>query len=264
MSGTSGFLGQELFKTFSFCHEVIQYQNLNRDKISYQNLKDFNKCDYFVHLAEPASDDHYTPEFCQIAFENAKVLSDFFTDKLIYASSVLVYGLGDRNPHREDAELNPFNKYTRHKVETELQIYSQGSRAMRISNVIGPKMNSQNLVNNLLRKIRNNEEIVVHSDDSRDFIDVRDASKLIMDVLEIPFKKVINIGSGTAVSISGVARELACQTGLVPQIKFLDKVPRQPHSCIPDISLLKLLNPDFSYTHFADSIGSIANKEKAL
>jgi nucleoside-diphosphate-sugar epimerase len=262
ISGASGFLGQEVSNALSFEHDVLEYPNLNRTLIEPDMLERFDDCDYFIHLAEPALEIFYTPEFCHLAGKNTELLSKFFREKLLYASSVLTYGLGEPVAHVEHARLEPFNNYTHHKVKTEEMVYRNKSRVVRISNVIGPSMNNRNLINNLIRKIRNSEEIIINSDDSRDFIDVRDAGIQIANILDEPFGQVINVGSGNAFTISEVASELARQLVLPAKINQNSTKTTEPKSCLPDITLLKLTNPDFRYTTFAETISRIINTEK--
>lgn len=262
ISGSNGFLGASLKRHIDLTSRSLTYNHINRSTISTSNLKLFNNCNYFVHCAEPASNEEYTTEFSRRAQLNAKILSDFFGDKLIYISTVLVYGLKNQIPHKENEQQQPFNEYTNHKTIVENEIRSNNSRIIRLSNLIGSNMHGKNMINNLINAIKSGREIHVASNQIRDFVDVEDASSLIVNTLQKSCPQIINIGSGHPRSIGEVANEISTVMNLEARVDYSQLDQNRIECCLPDVSILESLNSSFRYTTFQESIKAIIGDGK--
>lgn len=261
ISGSNGFLGEGLKIELGLNSIILQYEGINRRIIKENDLQKYRSCDFFLHLAEPAANEDYVDDFRNIAIQNSKILSEFFGHKLVYLSSVLVYGLGDERPHKESDPVRPFNAYTEHKVLVEEQLSLNSSRILRVTNLIGNKMHQNNLVNNLIRSLQLKETILVQSDNVRDFLEIQDAAKLISSTLSETFPRVVNIGSGQPKSISQIAKIISREMKLEAKIDIRDNPEQQPKSCVPDVSLIQFYNPSFIYTPLAESINLFLSKE---
>jgi UDP-glucose 4-epimerase len=143
--------------------------------------------------------------------------------RLIYASSMTVYGSDVPLPTPEDSLCEPASFYGITKYAGERYVHVMAARrdldfpfnitAFRMYNVYGPRQALDNpyqgvlgiFLGNLLRK----EPITIFSDgeQSRDFIYIRDIVDGWVGALENPasYGKSINLGSGKRLSINYVA-----------------------------------------------------------
>jgi len=143
--------------------------------------------------------------------------------RLIYASSMTVYGNDAPLPTPEDSQCEPVSFYgiTKHAGERYVHVMAARSNldfpfnvtAFRMYNVYGPRQALNNpyqgvlgiFLGNLLRK----EPITIFGDgeQSRDFIYIRDIVDAWVGALENPasYGRSINLGSGKRLSINYVA-----------------------------------------------------------
>jgi UDP-glucose 4-epimerase len=143
--------------------------------------------------------------------------------RLIYASSMTVYGGDVPLPTPEDSPCEPVSFYGITKYAGERYVHVMAARrdldfpfkitAFRMYNVYGPRQALDNpyqgvlgiFLGNLLRK----EPITIFGDgeQSRDFIHIRDIVDAWVGALENPasYGKSINLGSGKRLSINYVA-----------------------------------------------------------
>ena len=143
--------------------------------------------------------------------------------RLIYASSMTVYGSDAPLPTPEDSPCEPVSFYGITKYAGERYIHVTAARrdldfpfkitAFRMYNVYGPRQALDNpyqgvlgiFLGNLLRK----EPITIFGDgeQSRDFIYIRDIVDAWIGALENPasYGQSINLGSGKRISINYVA-----------------------------------------------------------
>ena len=135
--------------------------------------------------------------------------------KVIYASSLSVYGNPKRNPVSEDHEKNPITPYGITKLRTEhlLEKYAKlgvESIGLRYFNVYGKRKLGPNngVIPDFLENIAKNEPLVIYGSGSqiRDFIFIEDVIKATCLAMESKMKSgFINIGSGIGTSISDLA-----------------------------------------------------------
>lgn len=135
--------------------------------------------------------------------------------KVIYASSLSVYGNPKRNPVSEDHEKNPITPYgiTKLKAENLLENYAKlgvETIGLRYFNVYGKGKIGPNkgVIPDFLENIAKNEPLVIYGSGSqiRDFIFVGDVIKATCLAMESKMKSgFINIGSGIGTSISDLA-----------------------------------------------------------
>jgi UDP-glucose 4-epimerase len=143
--------------------------------------------------------------------------------RLIYASSMTVYGSDVPLPTPEDSRCEPVSFYGVTKYAGERYVHVTAARsdldfpfnitAFRMYNVYGPRQALDNpyqgvlgiFLGNLLRK----EPITIFGDgeQSRDFIYIRDIVDAWVGALENPasYGKSINLGSGKRLSINDLA-----------------------------------------------------------
>lgn len=140
--------------------------------------------------------------------------------RLIFASSMTIYGAAPVTPTPEDTPANPVSYYAITKYAAERYVHATAQRtdldfdlhvtSMRMFNVYGPRQSLTNayqgvfaiFVGNVLR----GEPITIHSDgeQARDFVHVSDVVRAWVDALNNPatYDEVINLGTGRSISVN--------------------------------------------------------------
>jgi UDP-glucose 4-epimerase len=133
--------------------------------------------------------------------------------RLLFASSMTVYGSPDQVPTPETAPPNPAAFYGITKYAAERYVHLGAAAhpdrpldvtSFRMFNVYGVRQSLTNAYQGVLAiflgRVLRGEPIVIHSDgeQSRDFVHVRDVVRAWADALDQPasFGQVINLGSG--------------------------------------------------------------------
>jgi len=107
ITGSSGFIGEELIKSLSGIHEIIKYDSANgQDILDYNNLKKaMEGCDIVVHLAAIRGPDEtktfldYFKTNCQGTFNVVQAATENRIKRIIYSSSTGYYGLEREVPY---------------------------------------------------------------------------------------------------------------------------------------------------------------------
>jgi UDP-glucose 4-epimerase len=155
----------------------------------------------------------------------------FDVPRLLYASSMTVYGNPTLIPTPETAPLQPVSYYGITKLAAEQYVHLCAGRtdlgspfrvtSLRMFNVYGPRQSLSNpyqgvlaiFLGNLLR----NEPITICSDgeQSRDFVHVSDVVRAWADAIDNPatFGRVLNVGSGAPTSINRLCDTVLAQHG---------------------------------------------------
>jgi UDP-glucose 4-epimerase len=153
--------------------------------------------------------------------------------RLVYASSMTVYGEPDVVPTPEDALCRPVSYYGITKYAAERYVQVAGARtdvslsvtSLRMFNVYGERQSLSNpyqgvlaiFIGNVLR----GEPITIHSDgrQTRDFVYVADAVDAWLRVLDTPDTDgtVYNVGSGRETTISDLAIAVLHACGESPE-----------------------------------------------
>lgn len=167
---------------------------------------------------------------------------------VVAASSADVYGIPERVPSPEDAPLHPTNVYAATKVAAEAILRAHGARTrvtvLRPSNQIGPRQHPRLAASEFAKRIAEAEaglaEPVVHHgqlEPRREFLDVRDMAAAYEAAAELGHDgaDVLNVGSGTAVSVAEVLAVL-CRIAKVEVRAELD--PERVRSGVPPVLLL--------------------------
>lgn len=153
--------------------------------------------------------------------------------RLVYASSMTVYGEPDVVPTPEDALCRPVSYYGVTKYAAERYVHVAGARtdvslsvtSLRMFNVYGERQSLSNpyqgvlaiFIGNVLR----GEPITIHSDgrQTRDFVYVADAVDAWLRVLDRPETDaaVYNVGSGRETPIAELAAAVLRAFGESPE-----------------------------------------------
>ncbi len=138
--------------------------------------------------------------------------------RVVFASSSAVYGRQEHLPIPEDAEPRPLSLYAETKLEGERlcrKYFKKGLETvcLRYFNVYGPGQNPEyaGVILKFLACLREGRRPTIYGDGSqtRDFIHVSDAVRATALALEKNCAgEIINVGSGTAVSVSELLNTL--------------------------------------------------------
>lgn len=149
--------------------------------------------------------------------------------RLVYASSMTVYGEPSTLPVEETAPCLPVSNYGVTKLAGERYVHVAGARtdidlsvsSLRMFNVYGERQSLTNpyqgvlaiFIGNVLRR----EPVAIHSDGSqtRDFIYISDVVDAWLRVLDAPgtANRIYNVGSGRETSINQVADAVLASLG---------------------------------------------------
>jgi UDP-glucose 4-epimerase len=174
--------------------------------------------------------------------------------RLIAASSAAVYGSGHPTPISENAETHPISPYGRHKLMMEelcrsyAATYGVRSTVVRFFSVYGAHLRKQLLWDICCRLQKGERTLALGGtgDESRDWVEVRDAVRLFGAIAEAPQAEnyqVINGGSGAGACVADVARELAKAWGGEIAVQFSGLARSgDPFSLVADDARLRALS----------------------
>jgi len=137
----------------------------------------------------------------------------FDINKIVYASSVAVYGEPEYLPLDEDHPLRPRNLYGLTKLMSEqilwryYEDYGIKFIALRYFNVYGPRMRPGqygSVIYKFIVSLLKGETPIIYGDgnQARDFIYVYDVAEANMKALDSDYVGALNIGTGREVSIN--------------------------------------------------------------
>ncbi len=143
--------------------------------------------------------------------------------RLLFASSMTIYGANPVTPTPEAAPADPISYYAITKYAAERYVHATAQRpdldfpfnvtSFRMFNVYGPRQSLTNsyqgvfaiFVGNVLR----GEPIRIYSDgeQARDFVHVTDVARAWVDALDNPtsYGQIINLGTGQPTSVNALA-----------------------------------------------------------
>ena len=138
--------------------------------------------------------------------------------KVVHAGSAEVYGKPNKVPITEDNELVPRSPYAAAKVGSDRLMFSYyctyGMPVVmsRFFGIYGPRQSIEKAIPKFILKILNKEPPVVYGDgkQSRDYMYVTDAADAYarLGIADDVDGKVINIGTGTELTIADLAQKL--------------------------------------------------------
>jgi len=140
--------------------------------------------------------------------------------RLLFASSMTIYGDPSVVPTPEETPANPVSNYAVTKYAAERYVHIMAQRrdldfpfkvtSFRMFNVYGPRQSLTNAYQGVLAIFIGNalrsEPITIHSDgeQSRDFVHISDVARAWVDAIDHPatFGQVINLGTGIPSSVN--------------------------------------------------------------
>jgi len=148
--------------------------------------------------------------------------------RVVLASSSAVYGTHPASPKTEDLPLQPESPYAVHKASMELyarmysELYGLETVCLRYFNVYGPRQNPHSpysgVIARFAHQLTHDQTPVIFGDgeQTRDFVFVADvirATILAMRAPKVGRGEVVNVGSGSSVSVLELLRTLKNITG---------------------------------------------------
>lgn len=129
---------------------------------------------------------------------------------LVYPSSAAVYGIAEKFPIAEVSSLCPTSPYGAHKriaeelVRDHARIFNLNAAVVRLFSIYGEGFRKQLLWDACRRISANETEFFGTGQETRDWLHVTDAARLMLKAAEnaSPDCPVVNGGSGTAVTVA--------------------------------------------------------------
>lgn len=220
ITGGAGFLGIHLAKKFSqtgwnvvvvddmssttqnhlnFIKELPGIEIHLISIVDFKKLKEvFKNIDLCIHLAFPTS-------ICDRKFENQhtdvaaigtlNVLECCRLNnsiRVIYGSSISVYGNPEHLPIDEHSAIKPFLVYGANKLLGEFYVksyheqYDMNYIIIRIGDMIGPLDNRKNAMTNFIRSVKGNKDISISNDGTaiRSYVYVDDFANIVYQLSE--------------------------------------------------------------------------------
>ena len=244
VTGASGFLGGALIsflrKNNIDCIGITRKKTL--DLFTVEKYEESPLGDILIHLAEPNNrsdvEDRGTKQ--ELAcYETFKVLLKKGYRRVIYASSATLYADCSTTPRKVTDPIECMDAYTRIKMSSESLALSNGGTVVRLANLYGPGMSTENVVSHILNQAGLDRAITMRSlGPVRDFLWIEDAVTAFLAIIEKRVSGVFNVGSGRGTSI----RELVSMVQSIFKNKqdVIELCPQKESSnLILDIELTK-------------------------
>ena len=222
--------------------------------------KTFKNADYIFHLAaipsisESIEDPFHTSEINVAGTINilyASLMNDI--KKVIFASSAAIYGNMVDVPNKENMIPYPTSPYAIQKLSGEhycrifYEIYGLPTTSLRYYNVYGPNQNPYSdyaaVIPKFINNVIKNESPIIFGDgnQTRDFIFVQDIveANLLAAENKASNGKSINIATGKAISIGGLAQEIISTAAKTIRPKYVKARKGDIRHSLGDVSLAK-------------------------
>lgn len=157
-------------------------------------------------------------------------------ERLVFPSSILVYGNTEDEKITEESGLFPMNEYARHKLECEklCEKSSLDSLVLRKANVYGVGFFQQfdTVIPIFVRKALKEKRVEVHGSglQEKNFLHIRDAMQAYVKAVFSDYRGTINIGGKEDVSINTVAGIVSEKLGAeIEHVPSPRAEPKQNH-----------------------------------
>lgn len=267
ITGCNGFIGSRMMQYFSKFPEYIVYgiQRGNNERVNNIIYCDYENVNYLKNIIRENCIVIHTASFIpKVENDNKETeiintnLVDFVIavfkskeiENLFNLSSISVYGYGKKDLVNitEDAEIILPSYYAKAKYKSEILLSNNFQRTynLRISSPFGKDKKNKALLDVLIEKILNNEEVIIYGEGKRkqDFIWIEDICRTI----EIIIKKNCipgdyNLCTGTPLSVKEIIYKLEYITKKKANITSINKT-EAPSVTISNEKLLKIMDSD--------------------
>lgn len=222
VTGASGFLGKAVVNALNKMNfEVLPVSRRKIDGYIYvDSYCNTPKADVLIHLAEDNNRGAVNiagPKYEYDMLQTLESLMNIGYEKVIYASSALLYGDKDIKCYTQDDPVTVVDTYTSLKRQSELRVLQNGNGVIaRLSNLYGPGMSAMNVVSAIVNQISESCDLILQDiSPVRDFLWVEDAAECLSIMATGVSSGIYNVGSGTGISIGLLAQtalDIACQS----------------------------------------------------
>ena len=254
--GGSGFIGTQFQSMIerqsnynnSQIHMIPHRGSSEEIKIALEKLdalSNSNTTTSLLYLAENneiSKADKISSNYIENNVRRLKFIISNTRSKLIYASSVAIYGDLSEIPHSPSEKLNIINTYSKSKFECEKLVLQAGGVVARLSNIYGPGMSKKNIISDILKqiKVKGIDSInIIDGSPIRDMIHISDVTSCLLSMTKIQKEGIYNIATGTSTSMKDLAL-MILKVANFEEYKLVELKHNKTTSCISlDISNTK-------------------------
>ena len=197
---------------------------------------------YLAENNEIAQASKFGPDYTKRNIQRLKFILSNTDSRLIYASSVGVYGDLSELPHHPTENVNVINPYAHSKLECEKLVLQSGGVVARLSNIYGPGMSKKNIISDVLKQItiKGVDSItIINGTPTRDMIHISDVTSCLLAMTTIQQKGVYNVATGVNVSMKDLAM-MILEAAKLGECTLVESSHSKATSCIAlDISRTK-------------------------
>lgn len=218
ITGASGFVGTHVLRVLAAQQNVEAIPVTRKEISGWYSVSDYAQSpagDVLIHLAEDnerarVAQSGQAYEEKALATLTALLAKNY--QRVVYASSAVLYGDADTRAHSPNDPIQSDDAYTRVKRLSELAVLKlPAGIVVRPANIYGPGMSKNNVMSAILRQIPGEGTLeVMDTSPVRDFIWVEDAAEGIVALALNHFKEgkergLYNLGTGVGTSIETLA-----------------------------------------------------------
>ena len=197
---------------------------------------------YLAENNEITEADKLSSDYIDNNVKRLKFILSNTKSKLIYASSVAIYGDLSEIPHSPSDKLNIINTYSKSKFDCEKLVLQAGGVVARLSNIYGPGMSKKNIISDILKqiKVKGIGSInIIDGSPVRDMIHISDVTSCLLSMTKIQKKGIYNVATGTSISMKDLAL-MILKVANFEEYKLVELKHNETTSCISlDISNTK-------------------------
>ncbi|SRR5260221_886015 len=247
VTGAAGFLGR--FVVADLASRGFNVIAVSRRRLPGMHfVQDYSQSpagDVLIHLAEEPDRRKANGLGQQYLIDASRVvatLSERRSEKMIYASSGVVYGDENEGPCTVDLPVVGTDVYSKSKVLNERIVLDGGGVVMRLSNLFGDGMATNNVLSDIIRQVPGDGPVRVRDDQViRDFLAACDAATAFGLAVQSNYCGVMNVGSGIGTSVKTLTELILAAAGQNREIVAAERSPRRSINVLDISATTKML-----------------------